>query len=87
VLLPRTTDRIGSKVLKHEEHMPMPRKKDIAVVRAIGIETGKNTLHVIGLDEKGAIVLREKVSRNRIAVRLVNIPPCLIGIEAGMATH
>jgi hypothetical protein len=38
----------------------MPCKKDIAVVRAIGIDTGKNTLHMIGLDEKGAIVPREK---------------------------
>jgi transposase len=42
---------------------------------------------MIGLDEKGAIVLREKVSRGCIAARLVNVPPCLIGIEAGMATH
>ena len=65
----------------------MTCKKDVAVVRTIGIDTGKNTLHMIGLNEKGAIVLREKVSRNRIAARLVNIPPCLIGIEAGMATH
>ena len=65
----------------------MPSKKDVAGVRAIGIDTGKNTLHMIGLDEKGAIVLREKVSRGRVAARLVNVPPCLIGIEAGMATH
>jgi transposase len=42
---------------------------------------------VIGLDEKGAIVLREKVSRTRIAARFVNVPPCLIGIEASMASH
>ncbi len=42
---------------------------------------------MIGLDEKGTIVLREKVSRGRITARLVNVPPCLIGIEAGMATH
>ena len=47
----------------------MPSKKDVAVIRAIGIDTGKNTLHMVGLDEKGAIVLREKVSRNRIAAR------------------
>lgn len=65
----------------------MPCKKNVEVIRAIGIDTGKNTLHMVGLDEKGAIVLREKVSRNRIAARLVNVPPCLIGIEAGMATH
>jgi len=65
----------------------MPRKTDSAVVRTIGIDTGKNTLHMIGLDERGAVVLREKVSRNRIAARLVNMSPCLVGIEAGMATH
>ena len=65
----------------------MPSKADTAVARTIGIDTGKNTLHMIGLDEKGAIVLREKVSRTRIATRLANVPPCLIGIEAGMASH
>ena len=54
---------------------------------AIGIDLGKNTLHMIGLDSSGAIVLRDKVSRGRIASRLANLPPCLIGIEAGMATH
>jgi hypothetical protein len=65
----------------------MPCKTDVAVAHATGIDTGKNTLHMIGLDEKGAIVLREKVSRNRIAARLVNVPSCQIGIEARMATH
>ena len=65
----------------------MPSKKDATIIRAIGIDTGKNTLHMVGLDEKGEIVLREKVSRSRIVARLVNVPPCLIGIEAGMATH
>ena len=65
----------------------MPFKTDTATVRTIGIDTGKNTLHMIGLDEKGTIVLREKVARGRIAARLVNVPQCLIGIEAGMATH
>ena len=35
----------------------------------------KNTLHMVGLDSRGAIVLREKVSRGRIASRLANVPP------------
>src|SRR5271157_6017935 len=65
----------------------MPSKADTAVASTIGIDTGKNTLHMIGLDEKGVIVLREKVSRSRIAARLVNVRPFLVGIEAGMATH
>jgi len=42
---------------------------------------------MIGLDSHGAIVLREKVSRGRITSRLANLASCLIGIEAGMATH
>ena len=65
----------------------MPHKTAATVAHTIGIDTGKNTLHLIGLDDQGAIVLREKISRSRIAARLANVPRCLIGIEAGMATH
>ena len=38
----------------------MSRKTAAVVARTIGIDTGKNTLHLIGLDDNGAIVLREK---------------------------
>ena len=65
----------------------MPSKADTTIALTIGIDTGKNTLHVIGLDERGALVLREKVSRTRIAARFVNVPRCLVGLEAGMASH
>ncbi len=65
----------------------MSRNTDTVVASTIGIDTGKNTLHLIGLDDRGAIVLREKLTRGRIAARLANVPQCLIGIEAGMATH
>ena len=65
----------------------MSHKTAATVALTIGIDTGKNTLHLIGLDDKGAIVLREKVARGRITARLANVPRCLIGIEAGMATH
>jgi transposase len=64
----------------------MPRKFDTTVV-TIGIDPGKNTLHLVGLDARGQIVLREKVARTKIVSRLANVPPCLIGIEAGMGTH
>ena len=46
----------------------MPRTSTVHAVTAIGIDMGKNTLHMIGLDPRGAIVLREKVSRGRIAL-------------------
>ena len=72
---------------KHEEHIAMSDKTAATVAPTIGIDTGKNTLHLIGLDDKGAVVLREKIARGRITARFANVPPCLIGIEAGMATH
>lgn len=65
----------------------MSDKTTATIARTIVIDTGKNTLHLICLDDKGAIVLREKVARGRIEARFANVPRCLIGIEAGMATH
>src|SRR6185312_12047584 len=47
-----------------EEQHAMPRKFDTAVV-TIGIDPGKNTLHLVGLDALGEIVLREKVARTK----------------------
>ncbi len=47
----------------------MSHKTAATVAHTIGIDTGKNTLHLIGLDD------------------IANVPRCLIGIEAGMATH
>ena len=88
MLLPLTAHRVSWGLSKSTRSTPpCPARQVVTVAHTIGIDTGKNTLHMIGLDEKGAIVLREKVSRSRIAARLVNVSPCLIGIEAGMATH
>ena len=41
----------------------MPRTSTVHAVTTIGMDMGKNTLHMIGLDKRGAIVLGEKVSR------------------------
>ena len=56
-------------------------------VAVIGIDIGKNSFHVVGLDSRGAIVLRQKWSRGQIEARLVNMPPCLIGMEACVGAH
>jgi hypothetical protein len=34
----------------------MSRNTDTVIARTIGIDAGKNTLHLIGLDDRGAIV-------------------------------
>jgi hypothetical protein len=35
----------------------------------------------VGLDQRGAIVLRQKWSRGQVESRFANMPPCLIGME------
>jgi hypothetical protein len=40
----------------------MSQRTDAVVISTIGIDTGKNTLHLVGLDDQGTIVLREKVA-------------------------
>jgi transposase len=56
-------------------------------VATMGIDIGKNSFHVVGLDRRGAIVLRQKWSRGQIETRLANMPPCLIGMEACVGAH
>ncbi len=53
----------------------------------VGIDIGKNSFHVVGLDQRGAIVLRQKWSRGQVEARLANMPPCLIGMEACVGAH
>jgi transposase len=58
-----------------------------SIVKTIGIDIGKNAFHVVGLDQRGAIVLRQRWSRRQIEVRLANLPPCLVGMEACVGAH
>jgi transposase len=58
-----------------------------SAIAVIGIDIGKNSFHVVGLDERGAIVLRQKWSRGQIETRLANLPACLIGMEACVGAH
>jgi len=62
-------------------------EKPTSVTVVIGIDIGKNTFHVVGLDDRGAIVLRQKWSRGQVETRLANMAPCLIGMEACVGAH
>ena len=65
----------------------MDSKATDSIVTAIGIDIGKNTFHLVGLDERGSIVLRRKFSRGQVAARLANMKPCLVGMEACVGAH
>jgi transposase len=58
-----------------------------SVIAVIGIDIGKNSFHLVGLDERGAMVLRQKWSRGQVETRFANMAPCLIGMEACVGAH
>ena len=58
-----------------------------SAIAVIGIDIGKNSFHLVGLDERGAIVMRQKWSRGQVEARFANMPPCLIGMEACVGAH
>src|SRR5262245_61918931 len=80
--------------LQHAKLAGVPKVKEHAMseklnsaIAVIGIDIGKNSFHLVGHDQRGAIVLRQKWSRGQVETRLANLPPCLIGMEACVGAH
>src|SRR6201997_3655827 len=65
----------------------MSQQSNNCAIAVIGIDIGKNSFHVVGHDQRGVIVLRQKWSRGQVEARLANLPPCLIGMEACVGAH
>jgi transposase len=65
----------------------MPTTALQTAITVVGIDIGKNSFHVVGLDSRGAIVLRQRWSRGQVEARFANMPPCLIGLEACVGAH
>jgi transposase len=62
-------------------------QKPESTIAVVGIDIGKNSFHVVGLDKRGAIMLRQKWSRGQVEARFANMPPCLVGMEACVGAH
>jgi transposase len=84
VLLPHQRLTLARGTKDKEHAMSQTLNTAIAIV---GIDIGKNSFHVVGHDERGAIVLRQKWSRGQVEARFANMPPCLIGMEACVGAH
>jgi len=57
---------------------------DIAV---LGIDLGKNSCSVVGLDDSGKVVLRRRMQRKTIVNLAAKLPPCIIAMEACCGAH
>ena len=56
-------------------------------ITAIGIDLAKNVLQIHGVDERGKAVLKKQLKRDQVTAFFVNVPPCLIGLEACGSAH
>jgi transposase len=53
----------------------------------LGIDSAKRVFHVVGMDERGKIVLRKRLSRHALMPFSAKLPPVLIGMEACGGAH
>lgn len=56
-------------------------------VKTLGIDLGKNVFHVVGLNERGAIALKRRLTRTQLGVLVGNLPRCVVGMEACPGSH
>ncbi len=56
-------------------------------VTTIGIDLAKNVFQVHGVDEQGKTVIKKQLKRHQMAEFFVNMPTCLIGMEACSGAH
>lgn len=56
-------------------------------ITTVGIDLAKNVFQVHGVDEHCKVVLRKQLKRDQMAAFFVNLPPCLIGVEACGSAH
>jgi len=56
-------------------------------VTTLGIDLAKNVFQVHGIDDHGKVILKKQLKRAQMAPYFINLPPCLIGIEACGSAH
>jgi transposase len=52
-----------------------------------GIDIGKTVFHLIGMSKEGHVVLKKRFTRKQLITHTVNMPTCLIGMEACPGAH
>lgn len=67
--------------------MPKSKIPKAGAIAFVGVDIGKNTFHVVGLDMRGRIAVRQKFSRRAIEEWFANLPRCLVGMEACVGAH
>ncbi len=53
----------------------------------LGIDLGKNSCSLVGLDATGAVVLRRRMRREGVTAFVEGLPACVVAMEACCGAH
>ena len=53
----------------------------------MGIDIAKRVFHLVGMDERGKVVIRKRLSRAELLPFMVQLPPVIVGMEACGGAH
>jgi transposase len=56
-------------------------------IAVLGIDLGKNSCSIVGLDDGGAVVLRRRMRREGIVKLAVKLKSCVVAMEACCGAH
>jgi len=56
-------------------------------VRILGVDLGKNSCSVVGMDAAGRVVLRRRMRRESIVALAAKLPGCVVAMEACCGAH
>src|SRR5713226_7738550 len=83
----------GSTAMSHNEFQrsepiapqeASPMKQEMHV---LGIDIAKRVFHAVGMDDRGNVVYRKRLSRHDLMPCIAKLPPVRIGIEACGGAH
>ena len=53
----------------------------------VGVDIGKDTLHLVGFDRADQLVMRKQIKRLALSATFEQLPRCIVGMEACLGAH
>ena len=67
--------------------MEATTKDSAPSLKSIGLDIGKDVLHIVGFGVDGKIVFRRKIERLALTDTFKKLAPCIVGMEACLSAH
>ena len=67
--------------------MSVKKLEDLSKLAVVGVDIGKDVFHLVGFDDVGNLVLRQKIKRLALTATFEKMPRCVVGMEACLSAH